>query len=112
MHYLYHSQRSESMSVEVEPSTYAGRRYPVFNFGEHSLRALKLPMQIPFADEDWEAKTEYLTALLEARKAFIYRDMRSRLIYGVTDGLDWNDIAIGSTVELTIQAAEFDEEIA
>lgn len=112
MHYLYHEQRQETMAVEVEPATYAGRRYPVFNFGEHSLRQLALPMAIPFADDDWEAKTGYLEALLEARKAFIYRDKRGRLIYGVTDSLDWSDIPIGTAVALKIQAAEFDEEIA
>lgn len=112
MHFPYHGERSEDMTVEIEPAAYAGRRYPVYDFGEHSLRELKLPLAIPFADDDWETKTEYMEALLEARKAFIYRDKRARLIYGVTDGLEWGDIAIGSTVALTIQAAEFDEEIA
>jgi hypothetical protein len=112
IHYLYHESRSDAMQVDVTGTYFAGRKYPVYDFSEHSARELSLPLVIPFAEDTWDTKTEYLQALLEARKAFIYRDKRARLIYGVTAGLDWGDIPVGSTVALKIQAADFDEEIA
>lgn len=110
-HFRYHESRQETRAVEVAGTVFAGRRYPVYDFGEHSSLDLDVPLQLTLYDDDWDAQMEYLRALLEARKAFIYRDKRGRLIYGITSGLDIGDTAIGAAVTIAIQAADFNEEI-
>ena len=111
MHFRYHESRNESNAVEVAGTVFAGRRYPVYDFGEHSTRNLDVPLQLTLYDDDWEQQMDYLRALLEARKAFIYRDKRGRLIYGITAGMEIGDTPIGAGVSMTIQAADFNEEI-
>lgn len=111
--------RSEDHQVTGQAIVLAGRTYPVYEFAQRAQRAVNIPLLLLDVDsrlpdvggwgDDHAGDVDYLTALLESRKAWVYRDDRGRLLYGVAFGLPWSDQPFGSSVELTLNATDFDE---
>ena len=105
------SGRRDEVSVVGAGLYFVGRTLPMFDFGEHEGRSVSLTLIVPYGD-DWSEKIDWLeTTLARSRKAWVYRDDRGRLIYGVVLGISLSDEPFGTSVSLTIEATHYDEEV-
>lgn len=102
--------RKHATQVATNVMQFAGRTYSVYAYGENETRDVGMSMQIPYGatyTDDMDA----LAALNTSRKQHVYRDGRGRLIFGSITASDI-DTDFGSIVDVTVSAAEFDEEVA
>jgi hypothetical protein len=111
--------RGEEAGVIGQGIMLAGRRLPVYEFSQRATRSVSIPLVLPNVDsrppvdggwgDDWQGDLDYLAAMLESRRAWVYRDDRSRLLYGVLLSLPYSDQSYGTTVEVGMSATDFDE---
>lgn len=111
--------RNEERGVVGQGIALAGRKFPVFEFAPRSTRAINIPLLLPGAEfgadprgewgDDHPGDIDFIEALLESRRPWVYRDDRGRLIYGVAFTMPWGDEPYGSTIELQLNATDFDE---
>lgn len=102
--------RKNVHQVATNVQQFAGRTFPVFSYGENETRDVGVTLQVPYGStyaDDMDA----LAALNTSRKQHVYRDGRGRLVFGSITAADV-DTVFGSTVDLAVSAAEFDEEVA
>lgn len=109
--FLY-SERGRKHAVQVATNVMqlAGRTYPMYAYGENETRDVGVTLQVAFGttyDDDMDA----LAALNTSRKQHVYRDGRGRLVFGSITVSDI-DTEWGSSVDVNVSAADFDEEVA
>ena len=109
--YLYsNSAAVESRSITGAQLSFAGRAFPVFEFGDLQQRTVALSLVIP-GGVDWEAQRRALEDLLTSRRSWVYRDNRGRLTFGAVMAVSETDDPRGTVVDLTLTATEFDESV-
>jgi hypothetical protein len=102
--------RRNNHQVATSVLQFAGRTFPVYAYGENETRDVTMSLQVPYGTtyvDDMDA----LAALNASRKQHVYRDGRSRIVFGNITVSDI-DTDFGSSVDVTASAADFDEEIA
>lgn len=96
--YLYgKSARSTSIDVLGVQQVYAGRRYPVYEYGEHQLDKFSVTMQIPHGPT-WSADVRSIRDFSESKRTLHFRDNRGRSSFGVMDSYQEADQDWGTQV--------------
>jgi hypothetical protein len=110
--YAYvNSSSVEARSLTGAALSFAGRAFPVFEFGDLQQRTQQLSLVIP-GGAQWEAQRASLEALLTSKRSWVYRDNRGRLIFGAVMAITETDDPRGTIVDLQLTATEFDESVA
>jgi hypothetical protein len=102
--------RRHNHQVATNVLQFAGRTYSVYAYGENETRDVTMSMQVPYGTT-YEDDMDALAALNTSRKQHVYRDGRGRIVFGNITVSDI-DTDFGSSVDVTVSAAEFDEEVA
>lgn len=92
-----------SMTTDVaqESAHYAGREFPVVDFGEHQAISVPVAVHVPLGP-DWLAQITRLRELPERRRIMVYRDGRARNITGMITGMVERDERWGSLASFTV----------
>jgi hypothetical protein len=97
--------RSASRDVEQEGLVFAGRRYPVVDYGEHQADEYGVRVQVHNGD-DWAADLAALVDFAESRRTLHFRDNRGRAAYGTLQGHQESDETWGTTVSFTFSTVD------
>lgn len=102
---------SASLSVDNVASNanllvFAGREFPVAEFGENATQSVDLSITIPF-DDSWRSLVDSAQGYALFRGTLTFRDGRGRIIYGVIQAVRVTDRAEGSVVTFTIQRVDY-----
>lgn len=98
------AQRSAAVGVEHVGTHYAGREFPVFDFGEQRAETFDVRIDVPHGDA-WRADMGALKELAEARRVVTVRDARGRSITGAMAGYSEQDMPWGTAVSFTVTRA-------
>lgn len=109
--YLYgSSQREDSLDAMGAPGYYAGREFPVMDYGEHSSISVSVTVDIP-RGESYFQDLEDLIAFAASKRTLHYRDNRGRSMYVTLDGMRRKDTSWGTQVSFTATRAHRDIEM-
>jgi hypothetical protein len=95
------SPTSTTLGVEQIGTHYAGRAYPVVDYGDAEDATMALKIAVPFG-ENWAGNLAHLRDLVTTRRSIVARDGRGRVTTGAPSSLTEADEAWGTTVGLTI----------
>lgn len=105
-HYPYGANaRESSLEVEQEGTQYAGRTYPLVDYGEGEALAVGVSIDVPHGP-DYQATLRGLEDVARLRRTLHLRDNRGRDIRGTLSGLKHTDQGWGSVVSFTITAVD------
>lgn len=103
------ADRSENWEPVAETFQFAGRKFPVAEFGEQTDQRVKTAIIVL---PDSLADLYALRRLADLRTVLCYRDSAGRRIFGVLGPLNIRDERHGGyTVEIEIQAVDYDEAV-
>lgn len=105
--YLYGGPAKET-TVDTMPvgTHYAGRTYPVIDYGEHEDEAVSVTVHVPNGNTH-SATVAALTAWARLRRTVWLRDGRGRSLPGTISAYKVQDTAFGSAVTFTISRVEY-----
>jgi hypothetical protein len=89
--------RSTAIDIKGVTQQFAGRVFPVTDFGEHEEEDLSVTVDIPHGPTHRIEEAD-LRAFAEMRRTLYLRDNRGRACYGTMSGYQQNDQAWGVTV--------------
>lgn len=89
--------RSSSRDIGGTSLVFAGRRFPVVEYGEHQDDIISIRVDVAHG-ETYQAELESLQEFAELKKTLVFRDNRSRVMFGTMSGFADNDQATGSEV--------------
>jgi hypothetical protein len=98
------AQRSDSLEVEAEASQYAGRVYPVVDYGEHEVETVTVRMDVP-SGPSYVADLAAIRRFVQARRVLFFRDNRSRAFPANTSSVQSADQAWGAQPAFTVTRA-------
>lgn len=90
--------RESAVDVDAGGTQYAGREFPVIDYGEGGSEAETIRLQVPHGP-DYQAQLEELRAWARARRTLYLRDNRGRNLRGHLSGLRSSDQPYGSDVQ-------------
>lgn len=96
--------RSLSTAVEQAGTTYAGRSYPVFDFGEEREQVFSVTAEVPHGST-WRTDLDALEAFATQQRIVVVRDGRGRSVPGALSGFSESDEAWGTRVAFTVTRA-------
>lgn len=100
--FLYaRSRRSGSLEVEAEDGIYAGRTFPVVDFGPYESERVQVESHAVDA-----ADVAALQAFVRLRKPLYYRDNRGRAFLARVSAMSDRDEDFGSTLSFTASRVE------
>ena len=104
--HLYGSSSSRSSSSDVEHvgTHYAGREFPVVDFGQQGTEVFQVRIDVPYGDT-WRADLDALEALATNRRVAAVRDGRGRSLVGAMSGFRESDQPWGTQVEFAVTRA-------
>lgn len=109
--YIYgKATRSTSIDMGQKGLVFAGRTYPVFEYGEHQEDDYDITILVPF-DSSWQTTMATLSEFGQARKTICVRDNRGRIMFGSISGYKENDEDWGTEVRFNISRADYDESV-
>lgn len=89
---------------------YAGRSYPVFDFGEHQSEVFGVTLQIPFGNSpSWWDDIVELRRFAEQRTTLCVRDGRGRVIFGTLAGYSETDERWGTSISFSVTRVDYDD---
>jgi hypothetical protein len=102
--------KGESVGVSSTALQFAGRKYPVFDFGDPETGSYDVSITVPFSDT-WYDEVAALKALPESRTTMCFRDSRARAFFGVVLEVKFSDQMHGTQVTFTVQRNDYTEEV-
>lgn len=90
---------------------YAGRQYPVVDFGEFTASSVQVKIQVSHGP-DWAAQMLELEAFMALRRTVCFRDNRGRKLFGTLSAYEETDEEWGTTVAFTVTAVDYSEAVA
>lgn len=109
--YIYgKAARSTSIDMGQKGLVFAGRTYPVFEYGEHQEDEYDVSIPVPF-DANWQTTMGTLSVFGQARKTVCVRDNRGRIMFGSISNYKENDEDWGTEVSFNISRADYDESV-
>lgn len=94
------AMRSSSLAVESEASQYAGRVFPVVDYGPHEAESLRVTAIVAHGPA-WHGALAALRALVRLRRTLVVRDNRGRVLRGSVAAVDESDQDYGTQVTFT-----------
>lgn len=105
--FLYSSSLTvQNLASDANMLKFAGREFPVAEFGENATQSVDLAITIPF-DDDWASSVATAEAYALFRGTLTFRDGRGRVIYGVVQNVRTTDRAEGSVVTFTVTRVDY-----
>jgi len=92
--------REHAVDVDAAGTQYAGREYPVFDYGEGATQTETVRLVVPHGP-DYQAQLEELDGWARSRRTLYLRDNRGRNLRGHMSGLRATDQGYGSDVQFT-----------
>ncbi|HEY3689653.1 MAG TPA: hypothetical protein VGL46_05045 [Pseudonocardiaceae bacterium] len=92
--------RSATIALETQGHNYAGRVYPVYDYGDYQNDQFPVSLDVPFG-ATWAADIAALQTFAEYRQTLVIRDNRGRVLYGVMTAYSEKDEEWGTTVSFT-----------
>lgn len=102
----YGRGRTEDMAMGVVTQQYATARYPEYSYSSSESTTLNLNLDIPF-DADHDEKITLFESFVNRRKTIVYRDNRSRFVYGVILTYSKNYTRWGTNISATLAVTEY-----
>lgn len=97
------SNRTSTVEVASGSQQYAGRTFPVIDFGENETEALEVAVLVPRGDGwDWQTQVRPLALMARSRRTLVCRDNRGRVLVGALSGYQEKDNEIGTDVSFTV----------
>lgn len=110
--YLYaRSERSSSIDTMPSGHWFAGRTFPVVDYGEHQDDAFDVSIRVPHGTT-WQTDLVDLAAFAAARRTLCFRDGRGRLFFGSMRDYAERDEDWGTAVSFTVQRVYYDQAVA
>ncbi|WP_149264300.1 hypothetical protein [Actinomadura sp. K4S16] len=100
--------RSTKIDTGGTAMVFAGRRYPVIDYGEHQDDQYAVSVQVPHGP-DYRTGLETLRAFAESRTTLVYRDNRGRDAYGVITEYAEGDQSWGSEVTFSFTRVDVEQ---
>lgn len=104
------SARSHAITPEQGGTFYAGRRYPVYDYGENQTDTLSLRIQVPHGPS-WVSDLRALEEFAEGRRTFVVRDNRGRVLFANLSGYGEDDQDAGTAVSMTASEVDYDRDL-
>lgn len=98
--------RSTAVNTKGATQIYAGRKFPVVEFGEHQEDDFSISVDVPHGPT-YRTELGDLTDFMEAKTTLVLRDNRGRVAYGTMSGYNEADQAWGSTVGFKFSRVSF-----
>lgn len=98
--------RTEDIAMGVVEQMYVTERRPEYSFSGSAVITLQLLITIPW-DEDHDAQVDSLRNFIRQKKSLVYRDNRSRFLYGVLTNVSIVDSRVGTEVSADLTVTEF-----
>lgn len=92
--------RDASLEVAAQESVYAGREYPVVDFGPFTSYQVGVRVDVPFGGS-WASDIAALQSFATARRVLSYRDNRGRVFPAQLSSYREQDTDTGSQVTMT-----------
>lgn len=96
--------RSLQVGVEQAATVYAGRSYPVFDFGEEKAQVFSVAVDVPHGST-WRSDLDALEAFADQQRIVVVRDGRGRSVPGALSGYSERDQAWGTQVSFDVTRA-------
>lgn len=96
----------ESYEPELGLLQFAGRKYPVAEFGEAEIDSVSVSL-----DLDGPGEVEYLRELVRAKEIVCYRDSSGRKVIGIIPGQGLESRFYGGSTTLEVVAVDYSEEV-
>ena len=105
------SSRSEAIDVPVQELQFAGRTYPVVEYGESQDDTWTVKIQIPHG-LTWSDQVEALRDFAATRRTLVFRDNRGRAAYCSLTGYRGVDVDEGTEATINLRRVDWtDEEV-
>lgn len=105
------NSRETAVEVEQEGTVYAGRTFPVVDYGEAEVHAIGVGLTVPHGP-DYRMHLAELEGWARARRTIHLRDNRGRNVRGTLSGFKHSDAGHGSEVTFTVtQVSVVDVEV-
>lgn len=105
-HYLYGGSASQAQADLLESgSFYAGRSFPVVEYGIHQTEQVGVSIQVPHGP-GWAATVAELQAWSQVRTAVLFRDGRGRNMLATLSGYTERDQRWGTQVTFTMSRVD------
>jgi hypothetical protein len=109
--YLYGgAANNEAVGVSSTALQFAGRKYPVYDFGDPESNSFDLSITVPFSDT-WYDEVAVLKALPLSRTTMCFRDSRARVFFGVVLEVKFADQMHGTQATFTVLRNDYTEEV-
>ena len=109
------ASRSAKIDPTVGGTLYAGRTYPVVDWGETQQDQYQITAVIPFGTDeyggDWAVDVAAVRTFATLRRTVCMRDSRGRRAFGVLTGFGERDTEAGTEVSFTVSAVDYDEDV-
>jgi len=103
--FLQLGNRKEDIQIESETTHFAGRTFPVTDFGQYEQQIINLDILV--ANEDFG----YFRQLVRNRQVICYRDNRARKLFATFSNLSFEDRKDGVGVQFSLQQVDYTEVI-
>ncbi|GAA4082748.1 hypothetical protein [Actinomadura miaoliensis] len=108
-HYRFgKATRDTKIDIGGTSLTFAGRRFPVVEYGEHQDDQYGIRVQIPDGDT-YRAELDDLRAFAEAKTTLVFRDNRGRQMHGTMSGYAVDDQPWGAEVSFTFTRVSIEQ---
>jgi hypothetical protein len=108
VNYVYGGGKSDTLDTMGQGTLYAGREYPIVDFGEGVNAEVSVTIQVP-AGSTWASELASLDAIAAWKRTVMYRDSRGRKVPGVVKDYARSDQRWGTEVTFTITQVDFTE---
>ena len=102
------SARSVGIDVAQKGLVFAGRQFPVAEYGEHQGDSFSVRIDIANGST-WATEMEELQDFAQVRRTLCFRDNRGRLFFGTMAGYKEADQDWGTAVTFSVDRVDYDE---
>lgn len=99
--------RKENYDAETELLHFAGRPFPVADYGEHGEQGVDVALFVPYGGDG----IAYLRSVIERRVMVVYRDNRGRVMFAALHGLSLQDVAAGTEASFRVDRVNHEEAV-
>lgn len=93
--------RSFEIDVGGKEQVFAGRRFPVVDYGEHQKNSFSIGVQI-LNGPDYNDDRQTLRDFVESKKTLVFRDNRGHAVFGTVSSLSEDHDSWGSSFKFTV----------
>lgn len=101
----------DSKTRDSTPLQFAGRQYPVYDFGSGQTETIDRATTLTYSDDDM-LRLSRLREMSQSQQTWVYRDKRGRKMFCVMTKYTETDIPYGFSVAFSLSRVDFNEAVA